>query len=92
MGVSEGENGSQGSEDWFEQRGSSDEAPIRFVERRMGGRRRNDTRMLGEIPQSLLPTPTVSLIIPTRNEARNVADVLGRLPKMITEVVLVDAA
>ena len=58
----------------------------------MGGRRRNDTRMLGEMPQSLLPTPTVSLIIPTRNEARNVAEVLGRLPKMVNEVVLVDAS
>jgi hypothetical protein len=92
MGVSENENGGQGSEDWFEQRGAADEAPIRFVERRMGGRRRNDMRMLGEMPQSLLPTPTVSLIIPTRNEARNVADVLGRLPKMVTEVVLVDAS
>ncbi len=31
-------------------------------------------------------------MIPTRNEARNVADVLDRLPKMITEVILVDAS
>jgi hypothetical protein len=45
-----------------------------------------------EMPQSLLPAPSVSLVIPTRNEARNVADVLGRLPKMVTEVVLVDAS
>jgi glycosyltransferase involved in cell wall biosynthesis len=33
---------------------------------------------------------TVSLIIPTRNEARNVADVLERVPAMVGEVVIVD--
>jgi glycosyltransferase involved in cell wall biosynthesis len=32
----------------------------------------------------------VSLIIPTRNEARNVADVLERVPEMVGEVVIVD--
>jgi hypothetical protein len=92
MDMSESGIDDQGSEDWFEQRGAADEAPVRFVERRMGGRRRQDTRVIGEMPPSILPTPTVSLIIPTRNEARNVADVLDRLPKMVTEVVLVDAS
>jgi hypothetical protein len=90
-----GSNGSgsfQGSEDWFEQRVGPDEPPVRFVERRQGGRRRHDTRMMAELPSSALPTPSVSLVIPTRNEARNVADVLDRLPKMITEVILVDAS
>jgi glycosyltransferase involved in cell wall biosynthesis len=33
---------------------------------------------------------TVSLIIPTRNEARNVADVLERVPDMVSEVLIVD--
>jgi glycosyltransferase involved in cell wall biosynthesis len=33
---------------------------------------------------------TVSLIIPTRNEARNVADVLERVPETVGEVLLVD--
>src|SRR6516165_4090065 len=33
---------------------------------------------------------TVSLIIPTRNEARNVADVLERVPEMVSEVLIVD--
>jgi glycosyltransferase involved in cell wall biosynthesis len=33
---------------------------------------------------------TVSLIIPTRNEARNVADVLERVPEMVGEVLIVD--
>jgi hypothetical protein len=91
-GVDVSETDSQGSEDWFEQRSSGEGAPIRFVERRMGGRRRSDTRLHAEMPQSLLPAPSVSLVIPTRNEARNVADVLGRLPSMVTEVVLVDAS
>jgi hypothetical protein len=90
--VSESENNGQGSEDWFEQSGATDGAPVRFVERRMGGRRRVDMRVHGEMPPAGTPAPTVSLVIPTRNEARNVADVLARLPKMITEVVLVDAS
>jgi hypothetical protein len=79
-------------EDWFEQRGETDGAPVRFVERRMGGRRHGDTRVMGEMPPSNLPAPTVSLVIPTMNEARNVTDVLDRLPAMVTEVVLVDAS
>jgi glycosyltransferase involved in cell wall biosynthesis len=48
--------------------------------------------MLGEMPPSVLPPQSVSLIIPTMNEARNVGDVLDRLPAMVTEVVLVDAS
>ena len=89
--VNVSENNGQGREDWFEQRGE-DGAPVRFVERRMGGRRHGDTRIVGEIPPSLLPEPSVSLIIPTMNEARNVGYVLDRLPPMVTEVVLVDAS
>jgi len=78
-------------EDWFEQR-DTDGAPVRFVERRQGGRRHGDTRIIGEMPPSVLPTQSVSLIIPTMNEARNVGDVLDRLPAMVSEVVLVDAS
>lgn len=85
------ENNGQGRVDWFEQRGD-DGAPVRFVERRMGGRRHADARIIGEAPASLLPEPTVSLIIPTMNEARNVSYVLDRLPSIVTEVVLVDAS
>jgi len=91
-GSNNGNGSNQGSEDWFEQRVGPDEPPVRFVERRQGGRRRSDSRVMGELPSSNLPAPTVSLVIPTRNEARNVADVLDRLPKMITEVILVDAS
>jgi glycosyltransferase involved in cell wall biosynthesis len=36
-----------------------------------------------------LPTPTVSIVIPARNEARNLAEVLPRLPQ-VHEVILVD--
>jgi len=89
--VSENVNANQGRGDWFEQRGE-DNVPVRFVERRMGGRRRSDSRVVGDMPRSLQPTPTVSLVIPTMNEARNVGDVLDRLPAMVTEVVLVDAS
>jgi hypothetical protein len=90
--VSASDNDSQSREDWFEQRGETDGAPVRFVERRRGGRRHGDARVVAEMPQASLPTPTVSLVIPTMNEARNVADVLDRLPAMVTEVVLVDAS
>jgi hypothetical protein len=90
--VSESENNGRGREDWFEQRGETDGAPVRFVERRRGGRRHGDTLVIGEMPPSVLPAQTVSLIIPTMNEARNVGDVLDRLPAMVTEVVLVDAS
>jgi Glycosyl transferase family 2 len=81
----------QGRDDWFEQPGS-DGAPIRFVERRQGGRRQADARIVGEMPPAAVPVQTVSLVIPTMNEARNVGDVLDRLPAMVTEVVLVDAS
>src|SRR5262249_23560876 len=37
-----------------------------------------------------LPSPTVSLVIPARNEARNIAWVLEQIPDTVTEVVLVD--
>ncbi len=81
---------SQRSEDWFEQADSSTGTPVRFVERRRGDRRRSAKRLVETLPAHAEPLPTVSLIIPTRNEARNVADVLERLPEMVTEVVLVD--
>ncbi len=78
------------SEDWFEQRDPSTGTMTRFVERRRGDRRRSAKRLVETLPQHAEPLPTVSLIIPTRNEARNVADVLERLPDMVSEVVLVD--
>jgi hypothetical protein len=90
--VNESEYDGPEREDWFEQRGETDAAPVRFVERRRGGRRHGDARVMGEMPPSDRPAPTVSLVIPTMNEARNVADVLDRLPAMVTEVVLVDAS
>jgi hypothetical protein len=90
--VSKNDDNDQVREDWFEQRGEADGAPVRFVERRRGGRRHSDARLVGEMPPSNLPAQTVSLVIPTMNEARNVADVLNRLPAMVTEVVLVDAS
>jgi hypothetical protein len=90
--VEKSELNGQGREDWFEQRLQSDGAPVRFVERRRGGRRHGDLLSISEMPPSTQPTPSVSLIIPTMNEARNVADVLDRLPAMVTEVVLVDAS
>jgi glycosyltransferase involved in cell wall biosynthesis len=34
--------------------------------------------------------PSVSVVIPTLNEARNISHVLGRLPDEITEVIIVD--
>src|ERR1700738_4753953 len=34
--------------------------------------------------------PTVSVVIPTLNEAKNLSHVLPRLPDIVTEVVLVD--
>jgi glycosyltransferase involved in cell wall biosynthesis len=34
--------------------------------------------------------PTVSVVMPARNEERNVAYVLGRIPDLVTQVVLVD--
>jgi glycosyltransferase involved in cell wall biosynthesis len=37
------------------------------------------------------PTPRVSVVIPTKNEALNVGWVLARLPEMVEEVVIVDA-
>jgi hypothetical protein len=90
--MSESDENGKGREDWFEQRTESDGAPVHFVERRKGGRRNTDRRMVGEMPPAVLPLPTVSLILPTMNEARNVADVLDRLPAMVTEVILVDAS
>ncbi len=89
--MSESDTNGKAHEDWFEQR-DADGAPVRFVERRQGGRRHSDLRIVGEMPPSALPTQSVSLIIPTMNEARNVGDVLDRLPAMVTEVVLVDAS
>ena len=81
---------SQRSEDWFEQRDPSTGAVVRFVERRRGDRRRSARRLVEALPQHAEPLPTVSLIVPTRNEARNVADVLEHLPDMVSEVLIVD--
>jgi len=45
-----------------------------------------------EAPQPFfIPNPTVSVVIPTKNEARNLPHVLSRIPSIVDEVVLVDA-
>ena len=41
-------------------------------------------------PATPSPQPTVSLVIPARNEARNIAWVLEQIPDTVTEVILVD--
>jgi len=38
-----------------------------------------------------IPRPTISVVIPTKNEAKNLPHVLPRIPDMVDEVVLVDA-
>ena len=69
--VSMGENEhSQRTEDWFERRDPSTGAPVRFVERRRGDRRRSAKRLIEALPQHAEPLPTVSLIIPTKNKDR----------------------
>ncbi len=88
--MGEGNEHGQRSEDWFEHRDPSTGTLVRFVERRRGDRRYNARRLVETLPQHAEPLPTVSLIIPTRNEARNVADVLEHLPDLVTEVILVD--
>src|SRR5271165_3277889 len=80
----------QNSEGWFEDRDSSKTLPVRFVERRKGDRRRSGRATIDALPPLTDPAPTVSLIIPTRNEARNVAEVLSHIPDIVTEVLLVD--
>jgi glycosyltransferase involved in cell wall biosynthesis len=77
------------SEDWFERPDPITGTPMRFVERRRGDRRNRGTQLV-ETPTRLEPRPTVSLVIPTRNEARNIAEVLDHIPDLVTEVVLVD--
>jgi glycosyltransferase involved in cell wall biosynthesis len=54
-----------------------------------GSRSRNITESLSP-PEVALPPPAVSLVIPARNEARNIAWVLEQIPKAVTEVILVD--
>jgi len=45
-----------------------------------------------ESPQPFfIPNPTVSVVIPTKNEAKNLPHVLSRIPTIVDEVVLVDA-
>jgi len=45
-----------------------------------------------EAPQPFfIPDPTVSVVIPTKNEAKNLPHVLSRIPEMVDEIVLVDA-
>jgi glycosyltransferase involved in cell wall biosynthesis len=39
---------------------------------------------------AICPNPTISVVIPTLNEARNITDVLSRLPADVTEVIIVD--
>src|SRR3954447_25339945 len=48
-------------------------------------------RQPGRLRRSLRPrTPTVSVVVPTLNEARNLPYALCRLPECVTEVVVVD--
>jgi Glycosyl transferase family 2 len=42
------------------------------------------------LPPHSLRTPTVSVVVPTLNEARNLPFVLPRIPKTVAEVILVD--
>src|ERR1700728_2041416 len=42
------------------------------------------------LTQQLAIVPTVSVVIPVKNEARNLPMVLGSLPEWVDEVVLVD--
>jgi hypothetical protein len=79
----------EGSEDWSEHRDPNDWLPLRIVERRLGDRKWIAKRLIAALPPSD-PNPSVSLIIPTRNEARNIADVLDHIPDFVSEVVLVD--
>jgi glycosyltransferase involved in cell wall biosynthesis len=45
-----------------------------------------------ETPQPFfIPNPTVSVVIPTKNEAKNLPHVLSRIPAIVDEIVLVDA-
>lgn len=48
------------------------------------------TRDLVVHPTSQPPALTVSLVIPARNEARNIAWVLEQVPHTVTEIILVD--
>jgi glycosyltransferase involved in cell wall biosynthesis len=41
-------------------------------------------------PGTMLTPPSVSLVIPARNEARNIAWVLEQIPDTVTEIILVD--
>ena len=78
-------------EDWSKQPDPQTGRPVRFVDRRHGDRRRSPGHVVG-LPAHTEPLPTVSLINPTRNEARKVAEVLDQLPELVTEVLLlVDA-
>jgi glycosyltransferase involved in cell wall biosynthesis len=57
-------------------------AAVRSPYYRITGRERRDAQRRAQ--------PTVSVIIPTLNEEKNLPHVLGRLPEGITEVVIVD--
>lgn len=57
--------------------------------RSTGEMRRAQTPFLSVLPP--FATPTVSVIIPTKNEAKNLPHVLPRIPAGVTEVILVDA-
>jgi glycosyltransferase involved in cell wall biosynthesis len=45
---------------------------------------------VGVRPDEARATPTVSVVIPTLNEAANIGWVLGRLPRIVDEVIVVD--
>ena len=54
-----------------------------------GRKSRNTTEPLSP-PEVALPPPAVSLVIPARNEARNIAWVLEQIPDTVDEIILVD--
>jgi len=54
-----------------------------------GRKSRNVTESLSP-PEVALPSPAVSLVIPARNEARNISWVLEQIPDTVTEIILVD--
>ncbi|MER7772746.1 glycosyltransferase family 2 protein [Kitasatospora sp. NPDC096140] len=64
--------------------------PNRRAEDR-GGRRRTD-RPMRRSGDGVVPTHTVSLVIPAHNEARNIPWVFEQIPRCVDEVILVDGA
>jgi glycosyltransferase involved in cell wall biosynthesis len=67
--------------------GSADDSELEPISRNVVPRWRRTYRVRGDLP---VTEPTVSVVIPTLNEAKNLPYVLERLPDMVSEVVIVD--